>query len=162
MISSEQDNIKYDICFKVIVIGEAAVGKSCLTGRAVKNIFITDYSPTIAINVENFITTIENKIIKLEIFDTCGQECYRSLISSFYRNTSLAMVVYAINSRESFNHINDWHNEIKIYSNPDVKIILIGNKSDLKDEREISYEEAQQLKDEKDFYILKKLQLKLG
>ncbi len=134
---------KYDYSFKMIVIGDAGVGKSCLTNRAAKDKFLSDYSPTVGFEFLTFSTNIENKIIKLQIWDTCGQEVYRSLITNFYRNASLAMMVYAINSRESFFHINQWLKEVRLQSHPDVKIILIGNKSDLENERQVTVEMGQ-------------------
>ena len=157
----ELDNNKYDFSFKMIVIGDAGVGKSCLTGRAIKDKFDTDYSPTVGFEFLTFSTKIENKIIKLQIWDTCGQEVYRSLITNFYRNASLAMMVYSIDSRESFLHINQWLKEIKIHSHPDVKIILIGNKSDLTD-RKVTYEEAQKFKDENQLLYFEETSAKTG
>ena len=137
------ENLPHDFSFKMIVIGDAGVGKSCLTGRAIKDKFDFEYSPTVGFEFLTFSTKIDNKIIKLQIWDTCGQEVYRSLITNFYRNSSLAMMVYSINSRESFIHINQWLKEVKIHSHPDVKIILVGNKSDLENERSVSKEEEQ-------------------
>ena len=159
---TSEDSKKIDICFKVIVIGEVGVGKSCLAIRAIEDKFTSEYAPTIAVDVQSFYTTIDNKIIRLQIFDTAGQEVYRSLISSYYRESALAMVVYSINSRESFIHINEWLNEIKKYSSPDVKIILIGNKSDLEDEREVSYEEANKFKDENQILYFEENSAKTG
>ena len=159
---SEQDNNKYDFSFKMIVIGDAGVGKSCLTGRAIKDKFDTDYSPTVGFEFLTFSTKIDNKIIKLQIWDTCGQEVYRSLITNFYRNASLAMMVYSIDSKESFLHINQWLKEIKIHSHPDVKIILIGNKSDLDDNRKVSKEEAQKFKDENQLLYFEETSAKTG
>lgn len=91
------DYAQYDLSFKIIVIGDSGVGKSCLTTKATKNYFEDFYSPTIGFEFFTFISKINDKIIKLQIWDTCGQEIYRSLISSFYRNSSLAIIVYAIN-----------------------------------------------------------------
>ena len=138
----EDSDNKYDFTFKMIVIGDAGVGKSCLTGRAIKDKFETEYAPTVGFEFLSFSTKIDNKIIKLQIWDTCGQEVYRSLITNFYRNASLAMMVYSINSRESFIHINQWLKEVRIQSHPDVKIILVGNKADLINERTVSKDEA--------------------
>ena len=153
---------KYDYSFKMIVIGDAGVGKSCLTNRATKDKFISNYSPTIGFEFLSFSTNIDNKIIKLQIWDTCGQEVYRSLITNFYRNASLAMLVYAINSRESFLHINQWLKEVRIQSHPDVKIILIGNKKDLDDERTVTYEEAQKFKEENQILYFEETSAKTG
>ena len=85
---------------------------------------------------------MEDSIIKLQMWDTCGQEIYRSLISSFYKNSSLAMIMYSIDNEESFRHLDYWIKEIKNNSSPDIKIILIGNKVDLEDKRVVSKEEA--------------------
>ena len=160
--NGELENNKYDLSFKMIVIGDAGVGKSCLTGRAIKDKFDADYCPTIGFEFLTFTTKIENKIIKLQIWDTCGQEVYRSLITNFYRNASLAMMVYSIDSKETFVHINQWLKEVKIQSHPDVKIILVGNKSDLKDKREVTYEEAKKFKDENMLLYFEETSAKTG
>ena len=88
---------KYDLSFKIIIIGNSGVGKSCLSVKATKNIFDDKYLATVGF--EFFILKIKlgDKIIRLQIWDTCGQEIYRSLITNFYRNASLAFVVFAIN-----------------------------------------------------------------
>ena len=137
-----EDYNQYDLSFKMIVIGDAGVGKSCLTTKASKGIFEETYSATIGFEFLVFNVKLNDKVIKLQIWDTCGQELYRSLISSFYRNASLAMMVYAIDNKESFNHIESWLKEVKLQSNPDVKIFLIGNKSDLDKERKVKEEDA--------------------
>ena len=160
--NNESDN-RYDFSFKMIVIGDAGVGKSCLTGRAIKDKFDDgEYSPTVGFEFLTFTTKIEDKIIKLQIWDTCGQEVYRSLITNFYRNASLAMMVYSIDSRESFLHINQWLKEVRIQSNPDVKIILIGNKADLENEREVSFEEAKRYKEENQLLYFEETSAKSG
>ena len=137
-----EDYTSYDLSFKMIVIGDAGVGKSCLTTKASKGIFDEAYSATVGFEFLVFNVKINEKVVKLQIWDTCGQEIYRSLISSFYRNASLAMMVYAIDSKESFNHIEAWLKEIKLQSNPDIKIFLIGNKIDLEDQRVIQTSQA--------------------
>ena len=142
------DYNKYDLSFKMIVIGDAGVGKSCLTLKASKGNFDEAYAPTVGFEFLSFNVKIDSKIIKLQIWDTCGQEIYRSLISSFYRNASLAMMVYSIDSKESFIHIESWLKEVKLQSNPDIKVFLIGNKADLEDQREVQLNEAKQFKDE--------------
>ena len=99
---------------------------------------------TIGMEINNLFIKIDNKIIKLQIWDTCGQEKYRSLISSFYKSTSLAVIVYAIDRRQSFDEIDSWIKELKNNNSPDSKIILVGNKLDLAQYREIQYEEGEQ------------------
>ena len=129
-----------DLSFKIIVIGDSGVGKSCFTTKATKNIFNSNYNATVGFEFFTFNIKINKKVIKLQIWDTCGQELYRSLITNFYHNASLALIVYAINSKESFNNIDIWLKELRTNSNPDVKIFLIGNKIDLEEERQVSKE----------------------
>ena len=136
----DQDQSQFDLSFKLIIVGDSGVGKSCLVIKAIKNYFEDLYAPTVGFEFLSFNAKIEDQTIKLQIWDTCGQEVYRSLINSFYRSSSLAILVYSIDNRNSFNHLEDWLNDIKTQSNPDTKIFLIGNKVDLEDKREISKE----------------------
>ena len=128
----------FDLSFKLILVGDSAVGKSCLSIKATRNYFEDFYSPTVGFEFLTFCVKVEDKTVKLQIWDTCGQEVYRSLISSFYRSASLAIMVYSIDNEDSFSNIEKWLNDIKTQSNPDVKIFLIGNKADLEDKRKIT------------------------
>ena len=89
---------------------------------------------------------INDKVIKLQIWDTCGQEIYKSLISNFYRNSSLAVLVYAIDNKESFTHVENWLNDLKSQASEDVRIFLVGNKADLEEERKITREQGEKYK----------------
>ena len=86
----------YDFNFKIILIGDSGVGKSCLTVKATKNIFSNNYSATLGFEFFTINLKFKEKVVKLQIWDTCGQEIYRSLINNFYRNSSLAVLVYSI------------------------------------------------------------------
>ena len=132
-----------DLSFKLIIIGDAGVGKSSLSIKATKNIFDPIYSPTIGFEFSSFFIKIEDLIIKLQIWDTCGQEVYRSVIKSFYRYSSLAILVYSIENKKSFENLGLWLNEIRTEGNTDINIFLIGNKVDLEDKREVQKELAQ-------------------
>ena len=145
------DDSEYDFSFKIIIIGDSGVGKSCLANKGTKNIFDDKYNTTIGFEFFSFHIKIDEKIVKLQIWDTCGQEVYRSLISNFYRNTSLAIIVYAVNNKQSFENIGIWLKELKINSNPDVKLFLIGNKIDLDDKRIIKTEEGEAYSKENNF-----------
>ena len=136
------DFTEYDLSFKLLVIGDSGVGKSCLTLKATKNTFIDSHSPTVGVEFTTFNVRINDKNIKLQIWDTCGQEVYRALISSFYKNASLAIMVYAINDERSFDSLESWLNEIKTQSSPDIKIFLIGNKVDLEQQRTVTADKA--------------------
>ena len=133
----------FDLSFKIIIVGDSGVGKSCLSIKASRNYFEDFYSPTVGFEFLTFNVKVEDQNIKLQIWDTCGQEVYRSLISSFYRSASLALIVYSIDNEESFINIEKWLNDIKSQSNPDVKIFLIGNKADLEDKRQVTRENGE-------------------
>ena len=104
---------------------------------------------------------VNDKVIKLQIWDTCGQEIYKSLISNFYRNSSLAVVIYAIDNKESFNHAENWLNDLKRQANPDVRIFLVGNKADLED-RKISKEEGEKYKEAQHLDLFMETSAKTG
>ena len=137
------ENVQFDLTFKIIIVGDSGVGKSCLSLRAIKNYFEDFYSPTIGFEFLSYNLQINDKKIKLQLWDTCGQEAYRSLITSFYKNSSLAIMVYSVDSEQSFNNIETWLNDIKTQSSPDIKIILIGNKVDLEDKRQVTKAEGE-------------------
>jgi small GTP-binding protein len=111
--------------------------------KATKNVFEDNYNATVGFEFCTFNVRMDGKVIKLQIWDTCGQETYRSLITNFYKNSSLAFMVYSINeyyitfylriSKDSYNNIDIWLKELRTNSNPDVKVFLIGNKSDLEE-----------------------------
>ena len=145
-----------DIAFKVIIVGDSGVGKTCPTMKAIKNTFTEGHNATVGFDFFTFSALINDTTsCKLQIWDTCGQETYNSLITSFYRNTSLAMMVYSIDSQESFEHIKSWHRELKIQSSPNIKSFLIGNKTDLGSSREVTEEMGEKCKEEEgfDFFI---------
>ena len=157
-----EDCNQYDLSFKMIVIGDAGVGKSCLTAKATKGMFEETYSVTVGFEFMVFNVKINDTIVKLQIWDTSGQEIYRSLTSGFYRNASLAMMVYAIDNKESFNHIEYWLKEIKLLSNPDIKIFLIGNKADLEEERQVQFNTAKTFKEENEINYFSEASAKNG
>ena len=138
-----EDYLDFDLAYKLIVIGDPGVGKSCLTNNAVKNVFDEAYNATINFGFFTFNVRMCEKVIKLQIWDTCGQEAYRSLVTNLYRNTSLAIMVYAINVKESLENVEVWLRDLRTHSNPDTKVFLIGNKIDLEKEREVTKEQGE-------------------
>ena len=141
---------KYDLNFKIILIGNIGVGKSCLSLKATKGIFLEEYISTIGFEFYCFNVKVNEKIIKLQIWDTCGQEAYRSLIKNFYRNASLAIVVYSVEDLQSFNDIDIWLKQVKTYGTSSCKIFLIGNKIDTEN-RKVSTEMG--IKRKNDFFF---------
>ena len=129
------DTSFYDYNYKIIIIGDSGVGKTCLTYRVTTGEFREKMSATIGFEFFPFIVKYKTKVLKLEIWDTCGQEAYRSLIKTFFNNSSLAIIVYAIDSRKTFNSIEEWIRQCKTLCSPDTKFFLIGNKSDVEDEK---------------------------
>ena len=130
--------------FKYIIIGNPSVGKSCLLNQFLNNRFSEEYE--ITVGVEFGAKTIEiedgNKV-KLQIWDTAGQESFKSITRSYYRAAAVGMLVYDITNRESFDSISNWLEECKVNGNPEMTLMLVGNKRDLESSREISYEEAE-------------------
>ena len=148
--------------FKLIFIGDSSVGKSCLTAKAVKNNFEEYYQATVGFEFLTFNMKVNDKVVKLQIWDTCGQEIYKSLISNFYRNSSLAVLVYAIDNKESFNHVENWLNDLKSQANPDVRIFLVGNKADLEEDRKIPKEEGEKYKEDQHLDLFMETSAKTG
>ena len=157
-----EDYQQYDLSFKIIIVGDSGVGKSCITTKATKNIFENYYNATIGFEFHTFKISIKDKVIRLQIWDTCGQEVYRSLIRSFYTNSSLAILVYSIDSIKSFQNLELWLNDIKINSSPDIKVFLIGNKTDLENSREVSFEEGEKFYKEHDLNLFMESSAKSG
>ena len=157
-----EDYPQYDLSFKLIFIGDSSVGKSCLTAKAVKNNFEEYYQATVGFEFLTFNMKVNDKVIKLQIWDTCGQEIYKSLISNFYRNSSLAVLVYAIDNKESFNHVETWLNDLKSQANPDVRIFLVGNKADLEEDRKVAKEEGEKYKDDQHLDLFMETSAKTG
>ena len=156
------DYTQYDLSFKIIVIGDSGVGKSCLTNKATKNVFEESYNATVGFEFFSFNIKMNEKIIKLQIWDTCGQELYRSLITNFYRNSSLAIMVYAINNKDSFDNIDVWLKELRTHSNPDAKVFLIGNKIDLDTERKVQKEDGENYSNENKLNLFMESSAKTG
>ena len=153
---------QYDLSFKLIVIGDSGVGKSCLSSKAVKDSFEEFYQATVGFEFLTFNLKLDGTAIKLQIWDTCGQEIYRSLITNFYRNSSLAVLVYAINDAETFHNASSWLLDLKKQANPDVKIFLVGNKCDLEDKRQVSKEEAEAFRKENNIDLFFETSAKTG
>ena len=126
-----QDLGNPDHIYKIIIIGDSGVGKTCLTYRVTTGKFHNSESPTLGFEFFPLYVKYKDKILKLELWDTCGQEAYRSLIKSFYINSSMAIIVYSKDDKKSFDSIPEWIRQCRNLCAPNTKYILIGNKKDL-------------------------------
>lgn len=145
--SSNNSNNKiimaYAYLFKYIIIGDTGVGKSCLLLQFTDKRFQPVHDLTIGVEFGARMITIDNKQIKLQIWDTAGQESFRSITRSYYRGAAGALLVYDITRRDTFNHLANWLKDCREYANSNMAIMLIGNKSDLEARREVKKEEGE-------------------
>jgi len=135
--------MSYSFLFKYIIIGDTGVGKSCLLLQFTDKRFQPVHDLTIGVEFGARMVTIDGKQIKLQIWDTAGQESFRSITRSYYRGAAGALLVYDITRRETFNHLTNWLEDAKTHANSNMTIILVGNKSDLDHRRTVTYEEGE-------------------
>eukprot|EP00826_Nyctotherus_ovalis_P044448 TRINITY_DN4798_c0_g1_i4.p1 TRINITY_DN4798_c0_g1~~TRINITY_DN4798_c0_g1_i4.p1 ORF type:complete len:154 (-),score=55.63 TRINITY_DN4798_c0_g1_i4:447-908(-) len=134
---------KYDYLFKLVMIGDHGVGKTQLITRYTKDEFNFHSSTTIGVEFTTQTTVIDNKQIGAQIWDTAGEEKYKSLTSIYYKGAVGAILVYDITRRDTFDRIcTQWLGELKNFSDPHIVSMLVGNKCDMKDKREVSIEDA--------------------
>ncbi|KAK8653269.1 hypothetical protein V6N13_127278 [Hibiscus sabdariffa] len=136
--------MSYDYLFKYIIIGDTGVGKSCLLLQFTDKRFQPVHDLTIGVEFGARMVTIDGRPIKLQIWDTAGQESFRSITRSYYRGAAGALLVYDITRRETFNHLTSWLEEARMHGNPDMVVMVIGNKCDLSHRRAVSKEEGEQ------------------
>jgi Ras-related protein Rab-14 len=142
------NNTPYHHIFKYIIIGDMGVGKSCLLHRFTESRFNTDTPHTIGVEFGTRAVNFGGKKIKLQIWDTAGQEQFRAVTRSYYKGAFGALLVYDCTRRGTFNHLMSWLTDCRIFANPNTVIMLIGNKKDLEEARSVSYEEAKKWADE--------------
>lgn len=130
-------SVHYDILFKIIIVGDSGVGKSCIIQSYVNDFFSESYISTIGVDFLIKELDIDNKKIKLQIWDTAGQERFQTITSSYYRHAQGILLVYDITNIISFNNILKWIEQIDKYSSKSIPIIILGNKKDLESERVI-------------------------
>eukprot|EP01103_Thecamoeba_quadrilineata_P003553 TRINITY_DN13316_c0_g1_i1.p1 TRINITY_DN13316_c0_g1~~TRINITY_DN13316_c0_g1_i1.p1 ORF type:complete len:209 (+),score=29.80 TRINITY_DN13316_c0_g1_i1:31-657(+) len=128
----------YDHLFKLLMIGDSGVGKSSLLVRFTDDTYAETYSCTLSVDFKIRTIMMDGKRIKLQIWDTSGQERFRSITSSYYRGALGVIVVYDVTNQETFDNVKAWFDEIEKNVSPTVSKLLIGNKSDLESERVVS------------------------
>jgi len=139
---------EYDYLFKLLLIGDSGVGKSCLLLRFADDTYTDSYISTIGVDFKIRTVDLDTKTIKLQIWDTAGQERFRTITSSYYRGAHGIIIVYDITDKESFDNVRQWLFEIDRYASESVRKLLVGNKSDLKNKRAVEYETAKAFADE--------------
>ena len=136
------DKDSYDFLFKLILIGDSSVGKSNILLKYLKGDFDPNSKATVGVEFGTKNIEIKNKKVKIQIWDTAGQERYRSITSAYYKGAKGAFIVYDITRKNTFDNIDKWVSDLKINGDKNIAIILIGNKSDLDDKREVQKEEG--------------------
>ncbi|KAI3510785.1 hypothetical protein L2E82_30428 [Cichorium intybus] len=147
-------NQKIDYVFKIVLIGDSAVGKSQLLARFSRNEFSLDSKATIGVEFQTKTMVIDHKFVKAQIWDTAGQERYRAVTSAYYRGAVGAMLVYDITKRQSFDHIARWLEELRGHADNNIIIMLIGNKSDLDSQRDVSMEDAKEFAEREGLFFM--------
>lgn len=149
-----EDDPGEDYLFKVVLIGDSAVGKSNLLSRYARNEFHMNSKATIGVEFQTQSMEFDGKEIKAQIWDTAGQERFRAVTSAYYRGAVGALVVYDISRRHTFESVGRWLDELKMHSDMNVVTMLVGNKCDLESLREVPIEESKALAEaEKLFFI---------
>ncbi|CAM8988228.1 hypothetical protein QQ045_009379 [Rhodiola kirilowii] len=154
MAASSEDEQTEDYLFKVVLIGDSAVGKSNLLSRFARNEFYPSSKSTIGVEFQTQKIDINGKEIKAQIWDTAGQERFKAITSAYYRGAVGALVVYDITRRPTFDNVGKWLNELHTHSDMNVITILVGNKSDLRDAREVSTAEGKTLAEAQGMFFI--------
>ncbi len=129
-----------DVLFKSILIGDAGVGKTCMLYRAINNEFKEAYDVTIGAEFSSLTVRIASRTVKMQIWDTAGQENFRSMIRVFYKGSHAAFLVYDVTRKDSFEKLEEWLIDVRENANPDVRVMLVGNQKDNESKREVSTE----------------------
>ena len=159
----EDDGIPVEdlLKLKLIVVGDQSTGKSCLLNRFVNDTFDENYQATIGLDFQSKNVTIHDQDVRLILYDTAGQEKFRSLIPMYIRDAQIILLIYDIANRESFDSIPKWIQEVLDIKNSEAVIALIGNKNDLENERKVTFEEGKKYADENK-YIFQEVSAKSG
>ena len=144
----------YDHMFRYIIIGDMAVGKSCLLLQFTDHKFRHEHELTIGVEFGGKTIEVKGKNVKIQIWDTAGQEAFQAITRTYYKGAIGALLVYDITRKETFTHVTKWLEEVKSNSSKQITIILIGNKKDLEDKRQVSYEEGEALAKENGLMFL--------
>ncbi len=131
---------------KVVIVGDSGVGKSNIINRYCNDHFTQDGKATVGVELETKLFKANNEVLNVSIWDTAGQERYKSITNAYYRGANGVIVVFDLTKKETFEHCRNWFSEVKNANNQILNnLLLIGNKSDLKDIRQVSQEEGKEM-----------------
>ncbi|AES78982.1 putative small GTPase superfamily, P-loop containing nucleoside triphosphate hydrolase [Medicago truncatula] len=153
-MSEENGEGGEEYLFKIVLIGDSAVGKSNLLSRFARNEFDSNSKATIGVEFQTQMVEIDGKEVKAQIWDTAGQERFRAVTSAYYRGAFGALVVYDISRRGTFESIKRWLDELTTQNDSTVARMLVGNKCDLENIREVSIEEGKALAEEEGLFFM--------
>jgi Ras-related protein Rab-1A len=140
--------------FKLLLIGDSGVGKSCLLLRFADDTYTESYISTIGVDFKIRTIDLDGKTIKLQIWDTAGQERFRTITSSYYRGAHGIIIVYDVTDLDSFQNVKQWLHEIDRYASENVNKLLVGNKNDLADKRTVQETDAREFANELNIQFL--------
>ena len=147
--------------YKLIFLGDQGVGKSCILNRFLHDSFTQEYQTTIGLDFQSKTVQIENQNIHLLLYDTAGQEKYRSLIPMYTRDANIILLVYDITNQNSFSHLSDWLKDLTNINLNEIIVAIVANKADLNAKREVTVEEGKKYANENNF-IFQEVSAKTG
>ena len=133
---------EYSLIFKMILIGDSGVGKTNILNRYVNDTFSETTKSTVGVELGTKVEEYNNNKIKVQIWDTAGQERYKSITKTYYKGAKGAFIVYDITNKDTFKNVDKWIQDLREFGEDDAAILIVGNKSDLEDKREVSTEEV--------------------
>ena len=136
----EEHNSKEELKFKVVIVGDSGVGKTNLAKRFITDTFNKESKATVGVEFLSKSFFVNNTVVKLELWDTAGQERYKSITSAYFKGAKGALIVYDVTSRTSFDNVDKWVSELQSKGSKNINIIMIGNKTDLKESMVITSE----------------------
>jgi small GTP-binding protein len=155
LANKEGPTKKQDYLFKMIIIGNSGVGKSCLMHRVTTNEFSEDHEVTVGVEFGSLLVKMEETVLKLQIWDTAGQESFQSITKIFYRGAHAVLLTYSVASQLSFQNLQHWLSEVRAQSEADAIVVLVGNQKDREGEREVTREQGERFAKENniDFFM---------
>ncbi|KAI3948418.1 hypothetical protein MKW98_019168 [Papaver atlanticum] len=144
----------YDYLFKVVLIGDSGVGKSNLLSRFTRNEFSLESKSTIGVEFATRSLNVDGKVIKAQIWDTAGQERYRAITSAYYRGAVGALLVYDVTRHITFENIERWLKELREHTDPNIVVMLIGNKADLRHLVAVSSDDGTSFAERESLYFM--------